>query len=80
MKTRNGSEAISTASLLAHVVAHEIGHLLLGPNMHSSLGIMRPRWKSGDFREMEIGQMVFPPDQAKILQTQLRERAGSPTE
>jgi hypothetical protein len=27
---------------LAHVIAHEIGHLLLPPHAHSTIGVMRP--------------------------------------
>jgi hypothetical protein len=29
---------------LGHVIAHEIGHLLLGTNGHSDIGLMRPDW------------------------------------
>ena len=35
----------ATASrVLGHVMAHEIGHLLLGSNAHSAMGIMTPSW------------------------------------
>jgi hypothetical protein len=30
---------------LGHVMAHEIGHLLLGANSHSPKGLMRPDWQ-----------------------------------
>ena len=32
--------------LLGHVVAHEIGHLLLASNKHSRGGLMQPRWNA----------------------------------
>lgn len=34
----------SAGQLLGRVIAHEIGHLLLGPQAHSKDGLMRPFW------------------------------------
>ncbi len=36
--------------ILALAVAHEMGHALSGSTSHSSRGIMRPRWYSGDLQ------------------------------
>jgi hypothetical protein len=33
---------IPLSEMLAHLIAHEIGHLLLGPNAHAPFGIMAP--------------------------------------
>lgn len=33
---------VSTGVALAHVMAHELGHVLLPPNSHSRVGVMRP--------------------------------------
>jgi hypothetical protein len=63
--------------MLAYVMVHEIGHLFLGPNMHSSRGIMRPRWQADDLREMEIDRQVFPSEQARSLQIKFEGRARS---
>ncbi len=38
------SRIASPSQILACALAHEIGHLLLGPNQHSSAGIMRATW------------------------------------
>jgi hypothetical protein len=35
---------------LGHVIAHEIGHLLLGVNSHSRDGLMQPDWLPRDTR------------------------------
>ena len=35
--------------VLGPVLAHELGHLLLGPNSHSEKGIMRLRWQPEDY-------------------------------
>ena len=39
----SGRDAGYTASILGHVIAHEIGHLLLPPRAHSPSGIMQAR-------------------------------------
>jgi hypothetical protein len=67
---------VSLPALMAHVIVHEVGHLVLGPNMHSPRGIMRARWEARDLREMEIGAVGFPSDQAKTLRARLEERTG----
>lgn len=36
--------------ILGLAVAHEIGHVLLGNNSHTSRGTMSPRWCSKDFQ------------------------------
>jgi hypothetical protein len=46
-------------ALLAHVLAHEIGHILLGTDSHAKAGIMKARWTSGDYDEMERKPMLF---------------------
>ena len=36
--------------ILGCVIAHELGHLLLGSNGHSVTGIMQPRWEAKQVR------------------------------
>jgi len=60
--------------LLGHVMAHEVGHLLLGVNEHSSRGIMRPKWLKQQLTQAESGQLVFPRGQAARLQAAIRAR------
>ena len=51
--------------MLGRVIAHEIGHALLGPE-HSSQGIMQARW--GDEQLLRAAsELVFTPDQEKAL-------------
>lgn len=64
-------------TLLAHVIVHEIRHLLFGPGMHFDRGIMKPRWTSNDLREMEAGRLVFPSDQARLLRSRVATPNGS---
>lgn len=57
----------SVARVLGHVMAHEVGHLLLGSNSHSSVGIMCPSWHSEHLRMVGMGTLFFTPDQARVI-------------
>jgi len=60
--------------VLGCAIAHEIGHLLLGPNRHSVSGIMRARWDRRDIREELQGAMLFTPQQARLMQAEMQRR------
>jgi hypothetical protein len=60
--------------VLGCVMAHEIGHLLLGSNGHSFSGIMRARWNRGDIQEALMGAMHFTPKQATLMQAEVHRR------
>jgi hypothetical protein len=59
--------------LLGHVMAHEIGHLLLGTNSHSSLGIMRAHWGRQDLEKANQNGLVFTPEEGKAMREKLSE-------
>jgi hypothetical protein len=59
---------ISFPLVLGKVMAHEIGHILLGPE-HSSAGIMRASMVAGDFRPGRVTNLVFLNGQLKRLRT-----------
>lgn len=61
-------------TLLASVMAHEIGHLLLGSNSHSLGGIMSAHWNYDQLRNIAEGVMLFVPSQARMMQDRLRTR------
>jgi hypothetical protein len=63
--------------VLAHVMAHEIGHLLLCAKGHSHTGIMRATWLRKDLRRAEKGLLVFTRVQADRLRAQVRARVRS---
>ena len=53
--------------LLGFVVAHELGHLLLGSRSHSAFGIMRAKWYSKELKLIAQHTMTFTPaDVAKM--------------
>ena len=60
--------------LLADVMAHEIGHLLLGSNSHSLSGIMCAHWNYDQLRNISEGAMWFIPAQSRMMRDRLRTR------
>jgi hypothetical protein len=61
----------SPGRLLGHVMAHEIGHLLIGSHAHSNWGIMCPVWGRKELRSIEMGSVFFTGDQASRMRTRL---------
>lgn len=53
-------------NLLASVIAHELGHLLLRSSQHGE-GIMRASWGSDDFAAMKQNRLKFSPAEAREL-------------
>ncbi len=55
------------SQLLGTVVAHELGHLLLGSHAHSQVGIMAPTWEEDSLRELGMGQLLFTREQSSSM-------------
>jgi hypothetical protein len=68
------SEVASSSQILGHAIAHEIGHLLLGPNAHSRTGIMRGHWDRRYLQEASQGQLLFTRDQAGRIRAEVSTR------
>jgi len=47
------------APILAHVLAHEIGHVLQGTNAHAQTGVMKAHWNGQDYDAMEKKPLEF---------------------
>jgi hypothetical protein len=62
------------SSILGAVIAHEIGHLFLGPNSHYGIGIMRPHWSFEQVRQVMMGTLLFTPEQSKRIRAEARTR------
>jgi hypothetical protein len=59
------------SSLVGTVAAHELGHLLLGSHAHSYKGIMARAWNAEILRDMEMGILLFTPDQASRMRARI---------
>jgi hypothetical protein len=71
---RTEGRCLSSAQILGHASAHEIGHLLLGSNSHSSAGLMRANWWSKDLRLPAREGLFFTLDQAEQIRREVLRR------
>ena len=65
---------LTLGELLGHVIAHEIGHLLLGTENHSSSGLMQAYW---DPRQLQLalgGLLNFSARQAEAIRADVQAR------
>jgi hypothetical protein len=62
------------AALLAHVMAHEIAHVLQGINRHSKSGILKARWSDSDCARMTLAPLMFTTEDAILIRHGLEER------
>jgi hypothetical protein len=60
--------------VLAHVMVHEITHILQGVSRHSESGIMKARWTNNDYQEMMFQPLPFAPEDVKLVQLGLDAR------
>jgi hypothetical protein len=64
MAQRSG---VNVDDLLGKAIAHEIGHLLLGTNRHTSQGLMRASWTGADLRRNLAIEWLFDGKEAEAL-------------
>jgi hypothetical protein len=69
LRDNSSSEA---STLLGCVIAHELGHLLLGSDRHSSAGIMQSHWGRDEIHQAQKGNLRFAPEQAVQLREKVR--------
>jgi hypothetical protein len=62
------------STLLGCTIAHEVGHLLLGPSSHSNQGVMQAEWRERQIRQALIGNLLFTPAQSRLIQAEARRR------
>jgi len=62
---------LSAEAILGLVIAHELGHLLLGTNSHAVRGIMRANWKRQDLSLARKGMLGFTENQAQRMRVRL---------
>jgi hypothetical protein len=60
-------EVIREGDLLGCIVVHELGHLLLGKNSHSTEGLMRAKWEVWELREAARGNLLFTKSESERM-------------
>jgi hypothetical protein len=68
--------ALDVSQMLGHVMAHELGHLLLPNDAHSFTGVMRGAWDWAQANQATAGLLTFAPDQAALIRDRLRASAS----
>ncbi len=75
------SDAFSRSMLeivLAHVLVHEITHILEGIPRHSEQGVMKAKWRSDDIYRMQKKPLEFAPEDVDLIHRGLAERRNLP--
>src|SRR6266849_1519246 len=76
VRSRNPrSTATADATHLGYIIAHELGHILLGPDAHSIVGIMRGTLLQQDWEKAAQGTLGFARSQQKQIRTRIAERS-----
>src|ERR1700730_4079554 len=73
------SDVAPRSALLAHVLVHEIAHILQESDQHSESGVMKAVWTHPDYVRMRTEALSFPPGDVKLIQLGVASRAsGAP--
>ena len=64
-------------ALLAHVLVHEITHILQGTNRHSESGIMMARWDHDHYSRMKTKPLTFTSEDVDLIYKGLDARASA---
>src|SRR6266481_2510356 len=67
IKAFRAATAVPAGDLLACVVVHELGHLLLGTASHSSTGLMSAVWQDPELRQVVRGNLLFTGDEGEHI-------------
>ncbi|MCC6362247.1 MAG: hypothetical protein IT165_01915 [Bryobacterales bacterium] len=70
---------IPLPQLLGYIMAHEVGHLLLGPNAHARGTLMACPWDTDEFRFVKRDQLRFNQKQTAQLRSQASARIEAAT-
>ena len=76
MERVTSEREVNLAQLLAHVTAHELGHLLLGANAHSAAGLMQAKLNEENLAKMAQGYFRFSREQDKKINEKVRAAGG----
>src|SRR5260370_22205421 len=62
--------------LLAHVLVHEITHIVEGVDRHSDAGVMKAHWTQVDYGEIESSLLPFTPEDVRLIYEGLAGRSS----
>jgi hypothetical protein len=62
--------------VLAHVLVHEIAHMISGLDSHADHGIMKATWDTEDYYKMQISQLAFTAEDVRLIHQGLSARTA----
>jgi hypothetical protein len=65
------SPLVYRGKLLGHLMAHEVGHLLLPVQSHSPKGLMRAQWSRAELQLALEGRLRFTDEQARLIRSKV---------
>jgi hypothetical protein len=72
--TVHGRDRLGTF-LLAHVMAHEIVHIIEGVSRHSEAGLMKASWTKKEIEEMSVQPLSLAPEDVRLIHIGLLKQA-----
>jgi hypothetical protein len=67
---------VERGRFLGYLIAHELGHLLIGPGVHSGGGIMKAHWGYKEVQWIRQGSLLFMPFDVVRMHNGLAARRG----
>ena len=67
----SSNSSVALDRILGSVMAHELGHLLLGANSHSINGLMCAHWGNTELHHIESEDFYFLPQEAKRMRSRI---------
>jgi hypothetical protein len=80
MEELERTQLVGLDTVLGHVAAHEIAHLLLGLNSHSKNGLMQAHWTSRTIEELKRRMLGFNSVQSAAMVERLELAQGTAKE
>jgi hypothetical protein len=75
-RVANAVDIRTAPCLLGYVVVHEMVHIIQGVVRHSDRGVMKARWTTDDYRQMEWRQLGFTREDVELILAGLSGRAA----
>jgi hypothetical protein len=73
-RVRDAVGSATVPHLLAHVLVHEITHILQGIARHSETGIMKAHWNVDEYRQMGCHHLPFAPEDVELIRLGMQDR------
>jgi hypothetical protein len=76
-RVQHANGSVPPPVLLAHVLVHEITHILQGSDRHSHSGVMKERWTAQDYEAMARKPLPFAAEDLDLIHRGAAARAAS---